>query len=346
MQQSVKFSGGTVRYLHNTPFSSITDVLVPGDCIIITDENVAGLYSELFTDFKAVITIPAGEDHKSFTSVLTATQQLLVNQAHRKTTLIGVGGGMITDLTGMVASLYMRGVPFGYVPTTLLGMVDAAIGGKNGINIGLQKNLLGTFNQPGFILFDTHFLNTLPKVEWCNGFAEVIKYACLFDEQLFKELTENDIEYYRTDTAAVTRLVAKCADWKNKVVVADEREQGMRKLLNFGHTAGHAIETLCKIPHGQAVALGMLIACKVSEQSGLPEAVTDRLYGLLQQYELPVNINISTGHLMDVLKMDKKRDNTGIDYIILEKIGKAAIRNISFDTIRKGIEEFTHASYH
>lgn len=346
MQQSVTFASGTVRYLHNTPFSSISDILQPQDCIIITDEHVAALHGNKFKGFKAVITIPAGEEYKNFASALSAVQQLLSYEAHRKTTIVGVGGGMITDLAGLVASLYMRGVSFGYVSTTLLGMVDAAIGGKNGINIGLQKNLLGTFNQPSFILFDTQFLSTLPTQEWTNGFAEVIKYACLFDEQLFSELNANDIAHYQKDDAALTGLIARCVDWKNKTVIADEDEQGMRKLLNFGHTAGHAVETVCKLPHGQAVAIGMLIACKLSEQYGLEKSVRQSLHSLLLQYKLPVSTDAPADKLMEVLKMDKKRDNEGIDFIILKCIGKATTKHISLDTIRKAIEEFTHASDH
>lgn len=342
MQHTVSFSGGTVRYLLNTPFSNITDVVTPADCIIITDSNVAAHHGDKFSNFKAVITIPAGEEHKSFSSILTTTQQLLQHEAHRNTMLIGVGGGMVTDITGFIASIYMRGISFGYVPTSVLGMVDASIGGKNGINIGLQKNLLGTFNQPGFILFDNHFLTTLPAEEWVNGFAEVIKYACLFDEKLFNELAEKNIEHYKNDDAALAGLVAKCVDWKNKIVVADEDEQNMRKLLNFGHTAGHAIETVCKIPHGQAVALGMLIACKLSEKFGLDNAVTKTLHELLQRYGLPVSIKAETTDLVQVLKMDKKRSNNGIDFIILEHTGKAAIKNVSFDTIQAAIEEFTN----
>lgn len=344
MQHTVKFSGGTVRYLLNTPFGNITDVVAPADCIIITDSNVAQLHGDKFREFKAVITIPAGEEHKSFTSILSTTQQLLDKEAHRKTVLIGIGGGMVTDLAGFIASIYMRGISFGYVPTSLLGMVDASIGGKNSINIGLQKNLLGTFNQPDFILFDNRFLSTLPVEEWTNGFAEVIKYACLFDKKLFSELAENNIEHYRHSDAALAGLVARCVDWKNKIVVADEDEKDMRKLLNFGHTAGHAVETICKIPHGQAVGIGMLIACKLSEQYGLDSDVTQQLETLLQQYKLPVSINSSTDDLMAVLKMDKKRNKDGIDFIILEKVGKAAIRHVDFNTIREAIEDFTNAS--
>lgn len=346
MQYTVSFSGGDVRYLFHTAFDAVGQQVDMANCIIITDSYVAELYEQRFAQFKAVIVIPAGEEHKNFSSLLSATQQLLELDANRNSFLLAVGGGMITDITGFIASVYMRGVPYGYVPTSLLGMVDASVGGKNGINIGLQKNLLGTINQPKFILFDHHFLKTLPNIEWSNGFAEVIKYACLFDEDLFNELSANDIGYYQTNHAALAGLIAKCVDWKNKIVTADEYEKDMRKVLNFGHTAGHAIETICKIPHGQAVGLGMLVACQLSEQYGLSNTVTERLYGLLQQYQLPVTVNAETSQLMQVLAHDKKTNNEGIDFILLEKIGKAVIKNLTPETIQPAIEHFIHASNH
>lgn len=264
MQYTVTFPNGPVQYLMDTPFAKVEELVSPKDCIIITDTNIHRLYKQAFEGYKAVIVIPADESSKSLETVADITQQLLAAEAHRKTYLLGVGGGMVTDVTGLVASLYMRGMPFGFVPTSLLGMVDASIGGKNGVNFGMQKNLLGTFTQPDFILFDYHFLKTLPIEEWSNGFAEIIKYACLFDNKLFDELMENDLRYYHRNIPSTAEIVAKCVNWKNDVVISDERESWTRKLLNFGHTAGHAFETVCEIPHGQAVAIGMLVADRKS----------------------------------------------------------------------------------
>lgn len=343
MHYSVTFPDKTVRYLLNSRFSYLKELAEPSECIIITDSNVARIYAALFKPFKAVISIPSGEENKTTDSVLNIIQQLLEHEAHRKTYIVGVGGGLVTDITGTVASLYMRGVKFGYVPTSLLGMVDAAIGGKNGVNYKQQKNLLGTFNQPEFILFDTDLLNTLPAEEWSNGFAEVIKYACLFDKKLFDELAENDISFYKNNKAALTSLINKCVDWKNKIVLADERESGRRKLLNFGHTVGHAIETVHYIPHGHAVALGMLIACKLSEAYGLDKAVFRLLKTLLEKYELPTEINTDTDKLMSVISMDKKRTKKGVDFILLKETGNAYIQHTELEQIKNTIEEFTNA---
>jgi len=346
MQYSVSFPGGIVQYRFNASLAGIGEIVPHARCIVITDGNIARLHGHQFGAFKAVITIPAGEEHKNFSTVLSITQQLLQQEAHHNSFLLGIGGGMVTDITGFIASVYMRGISFGYIPTSLLGMVDASIGGKNGINIGLQKNLLGTITQPKLILFDSHFLDTLPDTEWANGFAEVIKYACLFDAGMFDELSENNIDYYKQNKTAVSSLITRCVNWKNKIVLADEQEYGIRKLLNFGHTAGHAFETVCNIPHGQAVALGMLAACRLSEQYGLETSVKEKLTTLLQQYNLPVTIDADTDKLMQVLTMDKKRDGDGIDFVILKSLGKAEIKNIGFDNIRHALEQFTHAGNH
>lgn len=346
MERSVTFSDKTVKYIFNQPFSSIATVVDKAACIIITDSNVAAHYSKAFEGYKAVIVLPAGEEHKCVDTILSITDQLIAAEAHRQSFLLGVGGGVVTDIVGFVANIYMRGVSFGFVPSSLLGMVDAAIGGKNGINHGKHKNLIGSFKQPDFILFDTQLLNTLPAQEWANGFAEVIKYSCLFDEALFTELANNNINFYKKNEKVLNTLIERCVNWKNEIVCADEQEKGNRKLLNFGHTVGHAYETVCKIPHGQAVALGMLVACTISTSFGFDQSVTEQLRQLIQQYELPTTINADTDQLMAALNMDKKRDATGVDFIVLKAIGDATVQHISFDTIRKGIEDFNHASNH
>lgn len=340
MHYSISFPQGNVQYLLNTAFSSASELCAPNNTVIITDDNVGALNKEKFKHYKAVITIPQGENHKNIETTQYIVDKLLSNQVHRKCFLLGVGGGMVTDITGYVASTYMRGVQFGFAPTSLLGMVDAAIGGKNGINYKLQKNLIGTINQPSFILFDRNFLDTLPDEEWSNGFAEIIKYACLFDKNLFNELHDRNIEYYQKDHAAITGLINKCVDWKNKIVLADERENGMRKLLNLGHTTGHGFETIMKIPHGQAVGLGMLVACMLSEKEGLKPNTQSQLKTILKNYNLPTTIECDVEELMHVISMDKKRTNNGIDYILLKDIATPIIKNTPTDIIRSTIERF------
>lgn len=344
MHYSVSFPQGNIQYLLNTAFNSAIELCSPKDTIIITDKNIAAFYASKFQEYKAVIEIKAGEQSKNTETVHYIIDQLLKHEVHRKSFLLGVGGGMVTDITGYVASTYMRGINFGFAPTSLLGMVDAAIGGKNGINYQLQKNLIGTISQPSFILFDRNFLDTLPDDEWSNGFAEIIKYACLFDEGLFNELHDRNIEYYKKNNAALASLISKCVDWKNKIVLTDEHEHGKRKILNFGHTAGHAFETIARIPHGQAVGLGMLVACALSQSTGLTKDVYHKLKHTLGNYNLPTEVNCDIDQTIEVITMDKKRNNDGIDFVLLNTIGKSTIKNTSIKEIKAAIEIFINES--
>lgn len=342
MQYSVVFPGGVVDYHFDKSFGLLAQITGERECILITDNTMAEIHGGLFTAYKTIV-IPTGEEQKNWQIIERIAEELYNHRAHRKTILLGVGGGVITDITGFIASVYMRGVPFGFVPTSLLAMVDASIGGKNGVNMGNQKNFLGAIQQPEFILYDTSFLNTLPQAEWSNGFAEIIKYACLFDEALFRELGEHTLDYYVENRPALYEVIKKCAGWKNKVVLEDERESGIRKLLNFGHTTGHAFETLYKLPHGHAVALGMLVACIVSEiYAGLSPGVRLQLQSLLAQYLLPVNLSFEPGKVIEVLKMDKKRNGEQVDYILLNKVGNGSIATLPFEAIEQALVSFQH----
>ncbi len=347
MQHSVTFPSGKVDYLFQPkeqagkdPFAALSTSYNKQHMVIITNDHLAKLYEPLFKGYKTLV-IPAHESSKDLHTIETLSKQLLQLEAGRNTLLVGVGGGVVTDIVGFLASVYMRGVAFGFVPTTLLGMVDAAIGGKNGVNLGLNKNLLGTIHQPDFILYDVNFLQTLPNIEWSNGFAEVIKYACIFDVELFEELSNNNISFYKHDHNALLALIEKCVAWKNKTVIVDEQETGVRKLLNFGHTAAHAIENLYELPHGKAVAIGMVIACMISQDvAGLDKEATVKLKKLLQQYHLPVSQSIDPRHTMDVLRMDKKRKDDKIDYIVLEHIGMAVIHALPFSVIENALTAY------
>ncbi|WP_276132145.1 3-dehydroquinate synthase [Polluticoccus soli] len=346
MQYSLTFPTGTVQYMLHSHFEALDGICDRKQAIIITDSNIAGQYKSLFQSFQAVITIPAGEKNKSLTTASSVITQLLAQKTTKKTWIIGVGGGVVTDIAGFVASVYMRGVPFGFVPTSLLGMVDAAIGGKNGVNLGLQKNLVGNIKQPRFILYDTSFLKTLPEKEWSNGFAEIIKYAMVFDERLFTELSKRDIGYYRDNPNALSTLIESCVNMKNKIVLADEQEGGARKLLNFGHTAGHAFETLYQLPHGYAVGLGMILACIISEKYGLHSSAKNKLAIALLKYQLPITLDFDKSRIMEILRLDKKGNADSIDFIMLQHIGEAVVRNIPFDVIENSLSYFTYASSH
>jgi 3-dehydroquinate synthase len=346
MEYSISFPGGTVKYMFQGSSAALKELYAPAHCVVITDTNVAALYASLLEPYKT-ITIPAGEENKNWKNIENITRELLLFEVHKKSLIIGIGGGMVTDIAGFIASVYMRGIPLGFVPTTLLGMVDAAIGGKNGINFGLNKNLIGTISQPSVILFDTGFLNTLPTTEWHNGFAEIIKYACLFDAEMFEELSRNNIDLYRQDKKALSALVLRCVNWKNKIVLADEKENNSRKLLNFGHTLAHALENLYHLPHGHAVSLGMLAACTISENTiNTDPAIKTKLLHLLQQYKLPYQFSFDVKKVMELLKMDKKRNEHAIDYILLQEISKPMIKTLSFNIIEQSLESLADASTH
>jgi 3-dehydroquinate synthase len=340
MQQQVQFPSGTVNYYLNSSVDELSKICDIDKAVFVTDEHIAQLYPNIFTGRKLLV-VPAGEPSKDLSTISSLSEQLILTGAARNSILIGIGGGVVTDITGFLASVYMRGLKFGFVPTSLLAMVDAAIGGKNGVNLGLHKNILGTIRQPEFILYDTSFLQSLPDEEWSNGFAEIIKYACIFDAVLFEELEENSIAFYKNDAAALEDVIARCVAWKNKTVAEDEQEKGIRKLLNFGHTAAHAIENLCTLPHGKAVSIGMAIACKLSEHvTGLDAAITQRLEQLLLRYGLPINISLDATRVMEILKADKKRKDDSIDYILLKNAGEAIIQPLSLQAIENIIATY------
>lgn len=335
MQEIIAFASVNTLYAYNGGLDTLSEAAQGRSAIFITDSKVHGLYASFF-EGKDTIVVKEGEASKSLVSVEEIIGRLIAFEAGRDVLLIGVGGGVVTDITGFVAAVYLRGVSFGFMPTTLLAMVDAAIGGKNGVNTGLYKNMIGTVRQPEFILYDQSFLASLPNKAWCNGFAEVIKYACIFDTPLFEELERNDVVFYQNNADELSALIRRCAGWKNKTVVEDEHEKNIRKLLNFGHTAGHALENKYHLGHGAAVAIGMVIACGISEElAALGKEVKQRLKALLLRYGLPVGLDYNHNEVMEILKADKKRNAGGIDYILLTEIGHAVIQKVDFKTIAK-----------
>lgn len=340
MEHAFTFPSGTVRYLFQKSLAALPAQADPKNFIVITDEKLAGIYGKDLSGY-TVLTIPAGEESKSLESIAYLSQELLRHQVHRHHGLIGFGGGVITDITGYLGSSYMRGIPFAFVPTSLLGMVDASVGGKNGVNLAAHKNILGTMVQPSFIYYDLNLLQTLPDEEWCNGFAEIIKYGCIADSRILQTLEQGSLAYFQQHPQELEMLIIGCIDIKNRIVHADEKESGLRKLLNFGHTAGHAFERQYGLRHGEAVALGMLVACIISERlCGLEPNFRKRLAGLLHHYELPCHLEFSVAQVMENMQTDKKRTDGGIDDVLLEKPGVGIIKNISFEVIESALNEF------
>lgn len=334
-QKKIRFSTGSVNYYFNAGFSLLKKILKDKKVILVTDENVFRKHKQLFSGWDTIVLKP-GETNKVQSTIDSLIGRMIKLEADRKTVLVGVGGGVITDITGYAASIYMRGISFGFVPTTLLAMVDASIGGKNGIDVGVYKNMIGTIRQPSFLLYDPSFLQTLPVHEWRNGFAEIIKHACIKDAAMFRELEQHDPEYYMKSKSGLSRLIMRNALLKTKVVQSDEFELGSRKLLNFGHTLGHALENQYELSHGQAVSVGMAYATRLSgEMSGFKNSA--RVINLLEQYELPTLIKFNRNKVIKVLKMDKKKEKDSIHFILLEKIGKAYLQQLSINQLYENL---------
>lgn len=328
-----KFSTASTRFYFDTPFSHLKKIVNPAAAVIVTDENVFSLNEKKFKGWNTIVLKP-GEGYKVQATVDMLIAQLITLQADRKTTLIGVGGGVITDITGYAASVYMRGIAFGFVPTSVLGMVDASIGGKNGIDIGIYKNLVGTIKQPSFLLHDYSFLNTLPQNEWENGFAEIIKHACIKDVAMFRELESKSIKTYQQKKKDLHSLIRRNTQIKIRIVQKDEFEKNERRLLNFGHTLGHALENQYDLSHGQAISIGMTYACHISALlNGFKD--TERVVNLLEQYGLPTYAAFNKKKVIEVLKMDKKRERKDMNYVLLQKIGKALIESLPVKQLEK-----------
>ena len=331
-----KFSNSSTDYYLAYGISHLKEIVDQKNAVIITDENVYASNRKRFGNWNLIILKP-GEEYKTQATVDSIIDQLIAMEADRKTTLIGVGGGVVTDITGYAASVYMRGIKFGFIPTTLLSLVDASIGGKNGIDVGVYKNLVGTIRQPSFILHDLVFLNSLPESEWVNGFAEIIKHACIKDASMFRELETNSLKKYQARKVLVCKLIQRNAILKTKVVQQDEFEKGDRKLLNFGHTLGHALENQYELSHGQAISIGMTYASVISEKLvGFKD--TNRVTNVLEQYGLPTFSEFDRQKVFNVMKMDKKRERKDVHYVLLQRIGKGIIKTISLEKLEKIFE--------
>ncbi len=312
------------------------------NAIAVTDANVRAALGPKFPECET-IEIGMGEGNKTLATVEKVYEKLLESGAERSTTLVGIGGGIVCDVAGFAASTYLRGLRFCFVPTTLLAQVDASIGGKNGVNFMGYKNLIGTINQPSFVLCDFTLLRTLPRAEIASGFAEVIKHAVIGDSALFEYL-EGDVEKALSlDSLTMEKIIHDSLRVKAKIVSVDETEKGERRKLNFGHTVGHAIENILGLRHGEAVAIGMLAAARLSQAKGMISGrEVERLEGLLVAYGLPTSIKGGdSARIIDAMEKDKKKESGKIKFVLLERIGKARLAEIPLGEL-KGVVDDLH----
>jgi 3-dehydroquinate synthase len=277
-----------------------------------------------------IVRIPDGERAKTFATVNRLIDAMVKNKLTRQSTVIALGGGVVGDVTGFVASIYMRGIAVVQVPTTLLAQVDSSIGGKTGLNHRVAKNLIGTFYQPRLVLSDPELLRTLPEREYTSGLYEVVKYGVIDAADLFSEFETNAYPFLARDLPAVERLVASCAAIKARVVMADEREGDTRRVLNFGHTVGHALETAGKyrrLKHGEAVGYGMIAAARISSALGrLADSDRIRIESTVSSIgELPSLDGFNTRHILDALQHDKKVRDGKMHFVLPRRIGEVEI---------------------
>lgn len=308
---------------------------IPGKGVyIITDENVDKLYGDKFSNFPKIV-VKAGEASKNLLSVSEIYRWLLDAGADRSSFIVGIGGGVVCDIAGFVASTYMRGVEFGFVATSLLAQVDASVGGKNGVDLDGYKNIVGTFNQPKFIICDTSMLKTLPVVELSNGFAEMVKHCLIADAADFAFMENNIEKLMQCDVEVITPLLAKSVRIKASVVTTDEHEKGERKKLNLGHTWGHAVEKISGLPHGQSVSIGLEFAARLSAEKGLLENRDYmRIMNLLRELHLPICTSINPLRIFEALTKDKKKVDDSIDFILMKGIGNVVIERLELNEIK------------
>lgn len=342
-KRTYRFSSAPVEVYFDAKFRQLEKLVDKKKGIIITDENIFSAHHSKFKNWN-VITLKPGEQFKIQATADTVIEQLIGLEADRQSVLIGVGGGVVTDLTGYVASIYMRGIRFGFVPTSLLAMVDASIGGKNGIDVGEYKNMVGIIRQPSFLFYDSSLLSTLPDKEWSNGFAEIIKHACILDRPMFKLLESTSLDKLRKKKPLLDDIIRRNVHLKSGIVKRDEFEHGDRKLLNFGHTLGHALETQYELTHGQAVALGMIFAGWLSAKLLGYKDLT-RLEKTIATYGLPTRASFDVEKVFNVLKMDKKRVSKTMNYILLSRTGKGEIVQIPVEDLRVYLTEFNALKY-
>lgn len=307
--------------------------------IIITDVNVGKLVP-LDSVAAEVITIGTGEEIKTLDTIQEIYAQLLSIQADRSSFIIGIGGGIVCDIAGFVASTFLRGVRFGFVATTLLAQVDASVGGKNGVNFQGYKNMVGLFHQPEFVICDPELLKTLPQKEIACGLAEIVKHAAIADAELFAYLEQHYTDVLALDGQAIQKLVLASVNIKSSVVNRDETEKGERRKLNFGHTFGHAIEKVAGISHGEAVSRGMAIAAALSVKKGVLTADEERrLRVLLNNLKLPTYFESETKAVVNAIGKDKKREGNRIHFVLLNGIGSATVEEITLEELEDAIHE-------
>lgn len=316
-------------------------------CLVVTDSNVSKIYGEKIVDLLktaaksvSIFEFEAGEDSKNLSTVGEIYKKALSSGLNRSSYIIALGGGVPGDIAGFAAATYMRGISYIQIPTTLLAMVDSSVGGKTGVDLAEGKNLIGAFWQPKIVLVDPDALKTLPEREIRCGLAEVVKYGVIMDPDFFEMLEVNSSKILKLDSQCLTEIIAHCCRLKAEIVVNDEREEkGLRAILNFGHTFGHALETVTNYSayaHGEAVSVGMCLAAKFAVHKGIFDRdSSERLKLLLKTFGLPCERkDLPSADILKVMTKDKKAVNGDIRLVLPEKIGKVSVVKVSAKEVK------------
>ncbi len=336
--------------------AKLSPYLQSNQVALISNDVVAPLYAdhilEALTDYDVdIFILPDGEKHKNISSYEKIMNFLIEKRKNRTCSLIALGGGVVGDLVGFAAATYQRGVPFVQVPTTLLAQVDSSVGGKTGINHSDGKNMVGSFYQPKLVVADSKALNTLPEREFAAGLAEVVKYAVIEGESFFSYLESNAASISSRTPQVLETIIKRCCEIKADIVARDEKETGLRAILNFGHTFGHALELLggySKWLHGEAVSLGMLMAARLSNKElGFPREQEKRLFDLLTEFNLPVavkgdsSLSISAKAMIEVMGMDKKTIEGEKNFVLTKRFGDVRTKQkVENNRVAEEIESF------
>ena len=334
MTKQIDVTGGSRIYIGNAK-ELLEDLLPKRRIIVISDSNIDRTHHDLLAPYEHIL-IGQGEQAKSLITLEDIYRQLIALGADRTTFILGIGGGIVTDIAGFVASTYMRGLEFGFVTTTLLGSVDASVGGKNGVNVGGFKNMVGTFSQPNFVICDVALLHTLSDREFRAGLAEVIKTAILGDRELFELLESTSFEELRQNDNLLNEVITRSIKVKAAVVAEDEREGGRRRILNLGHTVAHAIEKCTsKFSHGEAVAIGLHhITNSALALKSIAESDVERIVSLIDKFGFKTTLPIEHKQLLDAIKGDKKRSGNALHIILPTAIGCVEDRLVEFEELK------------
>ncbi len=315
-------------------FKNFREYIPDTQVIVLTDDKVNSIYGKYFTDY-SVIEIGQTEKIKTLSTIEYIIDKLLELNADRNAFLLAVGGGIVCDIAGFVASIYLRGIKFGFISTTLLSQVDASVGGKNGVNFRGFKNMIGVFNQPEFVICDHTMLKTLSADNLASGFGEIVKHTLIGDVEMFTELEKNIKKALNLDDDFIKKLILNSIKIKSHIVNIDEKEKGERRKLNLGHTYGHAVEKVLKISHGKAVSIGIAAAAKLSlNRNYITQYEYQKVVNLLIALKLPVSATEKQSEILNAIIYDKKKDGDSINFVFLKGIGNVVVEKINIEELK------------